>query len=256
MMLPERIRAMVEKRPCVMDTIGGSDSQVICFDDCVLKIEATNEVSNNERRMMSWLEGRLPVPKILAFEEADGVNYLLMTKVSGQMACDRSYLENPKRLLELLADGLYRLRNVDASDCPSDQTLKTRLRQAEARISAGKCRLDAGKLDGFASPEALLKWLMENVPEEKPTFSHGDFCLPNIMGERGRMTGLIDLGSAGIADWDYDVMTCRDSLERNCNGTYGGFKYEDMSADWLFDALGVVPDREKMEYYRRLDALF
>lgn len=256
MKMPECIRALVGERPFVLDTMGGSDSQVLCFDDCVLKVEAANEVSNNERRMMAWLEGRLPVPKILAFEEMDGVNYLLMTKVSGQMACNRSYLENPKRLLELLADGLYRLRNVDASDCPSDQTLKTRLRQAEAHISAGECRMDAGQFEGFASPEALLKWLMENVPEEKPAFSHGDFCLPNIMGEGGCMTGLIDLGSAGVADWDYDVTTCRDSLERNWNGAYGGPKYAGVSADWLFDALGIVPDKEKMEYYRRLDALF
>lgn len=253
MTLPERICAMVENRPFVVDTIGGSDSQVICFDDCVLKIEAANEVSNNERRMMAWLEGRLPTPRMLAFEAENGVNYLLMTKAHGTMACDRSYLENPKQLLELLADGLDQVRRVDVSDCPSDQTLATRLRQAEARVLAGQCE---ARPCGFSSPEALLKWLVDNRPEERCAFSHGDFCLPNILGEQGRMTGLIDLGSAGIADWDYDVMTCRDSLERNWNGTYGGPKYEGVSADWLFDALGIIPDREKMEYYRHLDALF
>ncbi len=139
MTLPERIRAMVENRPFVVDTIGGSDSQVICFDDCVLKIEAANEVSNNERRMMAWLEGRLPTPRMLAFEAENGVNYLLMTKAPGTMACDRSYLENPKQLLELFADGLDQVSRVDVSDCPSDQTLTTRLRHAEARLLAGQC---------------------------------------------------------------------------------------------------------------------
>jgi len=35
--------------------------------------------------------------------------------------------------------------------------------------------------NGFENPEEFLQWLKENRPDEELTFSHGDFCLPNII---------------------------------------------------------------------------
>lgn len=53
--IPQKIRRMIKGKPCVADTVGMSDSQVILFKDCVLKIQEESEESDSESRMMKWL---------------------------------------------------------------------------------------------------------------------------------------------------------------------------------------------------------
>lgn len=139
MYIPDNIKNIIGGKPFSADTVGMSDSQVICFSDMVLKIEKSCEESDNERRMMSWLSDRLPVPKILAFEKENGMNYLLMTKLGGEMSCSSSFLENPEVLAGLLADSLKMLWSVDISDCPYNNMLDNKLRLAEYRVSNNLC---------------------------------------------------------------------------------------------------------------------
>ena len=85
--------------------------------------------------------------------------------------------------------------------------------------------------------------------------SHGDFCLPNVFIEDGRVSGLIDLGRAGTADRWQDIALCLRSLRDNARGRFGtvcpGFDEE-----LLLRRLGMAPDREKIRYYLLLDELF
>ena len=59
----------------------------------------------------------------------------------------------------------------------------------------------------------------------KDTFIHGDFCLPNIFADDSGLTGLIDLGRAGVADKWQDIAICYRSLSNNYSGKYNGIKY-------------------------------
>lgn len=68
MNIPSKIKEMINDRPYSIDRIGKSSSQVICFDDMVLKIEREQEESNNEYKMMEWLESKIPVPKSYTFK--------------------------------------------------------------------------------------------------------------------------------------------------------------------------------------------
>lgn len=72
--IPKSIRKIIGSREYSIDTIGMSGSQVICFDDMVLKIEQQCEESDNEHKMISWLEGKLPVPKILCIHKDNEMN--------------------------------------------------------------------------------------------------------------------------------------------------------------------------------------
>ena len=87
--LPKQIKKLPGDRPYSLDTIGMSDAQVICFDDMVLKIEKQCEESENERVMMEWLGDKLPVPRILCAEKEKGLNYLLMSKIRGEISCSK-----------------------------------------------------------------------------------------------------------------------------------------------------------------------
>lgn len=90
--IPTKINNIIGSRSFTLDKTGMSDSQVICFDDMILKIEKQCEESDNEHQMLSWLSGRLPVPKLLCSEKSCSTNYLLMERVVGEMSCSTEFL--------------------------------------------------------------------------------------------------------------------------------------------------------------------
>ncbi len=68
--------------------------------------------SENEYCMMQWLEGKLPVPRMLAYEQMDNTSYLHMSRCKGEMACEQKFMESPKKLTVMLASGLKSLWNI------------------------------------------------------------------------------------------------------------------------------------------------
>ena len=259
--VPFNIKLLIDKKSFVVDTIGMSGNQVLIFEDMVLKIEQSSVYVTEQVQMMRWLEEKIPVPKVLAYEEMDGKSYLLMSKIEGQMSCDTYYLEHPEILLDGLAFGLKMLWNIDIKECPCTRDLDRVLQ--EARIRVQNNLVDVNEVEpttfgkgGFESPSHLLEWLENNRPTLEPVLSHGDYCLPNIFLEHGKVTGFIDLGNAGIGDKWYDIALCYRSLKHNFDGTYGGKVYEDFNPDMLFETLGIEPNWEKIQYYLLLDELF
>ncbi len=252
---------MIGDRTYSIDTIGQSSSQVICFDDMVLKIEKQSEEADNEYRMMGWLFDKLPVPKILCFEKDNNINYLLMSKIEGEILCSTEMLENPEYLVKLLADGLKMLWSIDISSCPYRNAVSDKLRLAEYKIENNLCDIENVEPEtygenGFESPLNLLQWLKENKPTEELVFSHGDYCLPNIFVKDEKISGFIDLGRSGVADKYQDIALCYRSLQRNLNGAYGGKVYNTFDATLLFNELEIEPDFEKINYFNLLDELF
>lgn len=259
--LPEGIRRLIAGKPYRMDDMGMSGSRIMLFDDCVLKIVRYGERNAETVRVMRWLEGKLPVPKVLCFEQDAEYQYLLMSRVPGMMACDPYWLERPRELAALLAEGLERLWRVDVSDCPRSRDPDAELREAASRVrnhlvDVSRAEPSAFGPGGFRDPEELLGWLEDHRPSFEPVLSHGDFCLPNVFIHNGGISGFIDLGDAGIGDKWRDVALCCRSLKHNFDGSYGGKVYPDFDPNLLFDALGIEPDREKLRYYTLLDELF
>lgn len=259
--IPNNIYEIIKDMPYSIDVIGLSNSHVICFDDMILKIEKQNEESDNEYIMMKWLEDKLPVPKVLYSMKENGINFLLMSRIQGKMSCSTDLLENPNHLVKLLADGLRMLWNVDVSKCPYNSSIDNKLRQAEIIVQSNLCDMENVEPttygeSGFENPEALLQWLKDNKPDEELVFSHGDFCLPNIIIEDDKINGFIDLGRSSIADKYQDLALCYRSLQHNYDGKYGGGVYEGFDATILFKELNIVTDWNKIKYYILLDELF
>lgn len=259
--LPPRIAALIQGKAYELDAAGMSGAAVLCFEDMVLKIEPVSEEACREHAMLRYLQGRLPVPHILAAETENGRSYLLMTRLPGEMACARTLLQDPAALVALLAEGLQMLWHVDVSACPHSAMLTEKLRLAEARVTAGLCdmeNVEPGTYGpgGFQSPAALLAWLKANRPAETPSLSHGDYCLPNVFVQDGRLSGFLDWGRGGLADPYQDIALCYRSLHHNFSGHYGSAPVPGFSPELLFDALGIAPDWEKIRYYILLDELF
>lgn len=262
MFLPSELQKIIGNRPYTLDDVGMSGSQVLCFDDMVLKIGKHTAEHDREVSMLAWMtEKKLPVPQVLHAQAKDGTRYLLMSRVPGKMSCSAEYLDDADTLLEILAEGMHLLWKTDISECPCGSCLDYDLKAAERHVVNGQIDVSAADPTtfgpgGFASPEHLLAWLYDNRPQETPVLSHGDYCLPNIFAENGRFSGFIDLGGSGIADRYQDISLCHRSLTRNMDGSYGGRVREGFNSDRLFDVLGITPDRELLRYYRLLDELF
>ncbi|MBR6627632.1 MAG: aminoglycoside 3'-phosphotransferase, partial [Lachnospiraceae bacterium] len=259
--VPASIEAWISGKSYEEDDMGMSGNQVLIFKDMVLKIEDAGEYTREQVQLMRWLEGKLPVPRVIAYEEDGGKSYLLMSKMEGEMSCADYYLEHPSVLMEALAKGLKMLWKVDVKDCPCVRDVDVLLK--EARIQVENQLVDVDNVEpatfgegGFESPAHLLEWLENHKPEFEPVFSHGDYCLPNVFLKDGSLSGFIDLGRAGIGDKWNDIALCYRSLKHNFDGTYGGKVYEDFNPDMLFDALGIQPEWDKIKYYILMDELF
>lgn len=259
--VPSKIKALIENKPFTIDDIGMSGNQVLIFEDMVLKIEDSSAAMEQQVQMMQWLDGKVPVPQVIAYEVENRKSYLLMSKIGGDMSCDTYYLEHPEELLEALTSGLKMFWEVDVRDCPYTRDVNAVLKEARIRVE-NDCVdvLDAEPTTfgegGFKSPKQLLEWLENHRPSFEPVLSHGDFCLPNIFLKNGQINGFIDLGKTGVGDKWNDIALCYRSLKHNFDGNYGGKVYEDFQPEMLFQKLGMEPDWEKINYYLLLDELF
>ena len=258
--LPAALARRLENKPYVQNTTGLSGAGVLMFDDCVLKTAPADQNAHREAHMMTWLEGKLPVPRVLEHCVQDGISFLLMSRLEGEMSCEDYYMERPALLSGLLAEGLKTLWKVDARDCPCRFSLEDRLLLAEDNVLHDRCETVRVEKDtygpkGFRDPAHLLQWLKDHRPPVDPVLSHGDFCLPNVFFKGEQVAGYLDLGFCAVADRYQDIALCWRSLMHNADGTYGPV-YPDIHPDQLFRALGMTPDREKLRYYILLDELF
>lgn len=243
-----------------LDRTGLSGSTVAIFDDFVVKCEPVSEESENHLAMLRWLEGKVPCPALLESVSENGFRWVVMTRISGEMACADPWRADPHRLVQALADAMKRLWAVDVSDCPVDQCIEAKLRRAEGIIERGEVDMDLADPEtfgekGFSSPAALLHWLGEHRPQPEPVLSHGDCCLPNVFLKDGKLSGFLDLGRSGVGDRWNDIAICWRSLRDNFGGHYGD-AVAGFHPDCLFDALGMEKDEEKLKYYLLMDELF
>ena len=256
--IPPSIAALLPGACCRQETIGRSGACVYLFEDYVLKVRPADGKDTADTQVLRWLSGKLPVPEVVAHEIQDGLDWLLTTRIRGRMLCDAFVLERPALLIDCMAEALHMLWSIPISECPFEWTLEADLAHAEAAILSGRfdpsdCEPETFAPGGFESPKALLDWLKTYCPPLDRTFTHGDFCLPNLFTDGERFTGFIDVADAGIADRWMDLALGWRSLKHNTDGHYG--YYPAVDPDDLFRAVGVPKEKEKLRYYLLLDEL-
>lgn len=135
-------------------------------------------------------------------------NDILFTRaIIGEDCTFGRYLDEPKRLCDLVAERLRALHELDASDCPIKDRVGEYLARAEKNYFSDSYNKEHfpdsfGYSSGREAYEALTAGggLLKNE-----VLLHGDYCLPNIMLDGWRFSGFIDLDSAGIGDRHIDL---------------------------------------------------
>jgi len=260
--LPEAIKSRLSGYDRRSDFTGGwSTADVFRFEGKhrpslflkLVKGDDPEELCAEKERIM-WLEGRLAAPRVEAYVETPEGAYLLTSAIPGVAASSVhvSSEGDAVRLARLLAAGLRQVHSVPIAACPFDMTLAVRMEAARANVMAG--RVDESNFEAEylgRSASALFDELMaKRPPTEDLVFTHGDYCLPNVILEGESVSGFIDLGRAGVADRYQDIALAIRSLRDNLG-------HREATELAFCEEYGIgKPETEKVEFYILMDEFF
>lgn len=175
--------------------IGHSDSRVFFIEykgkkTYVLKCNplVSNRNLESEKANLEWLENKLKIPKVEEYKVDQNWEWLLTEFVDGQPSFEYGKGREAE-VGKILGETLAEIHSIPFKDYPK-QSNHTLLMMNELNKGNDNREID-------------------------PVFSHGDYCLPNILIQSGVYSGLIDLGDAGIYDRYHDVFWCIWSLKYN-----------------------------------------
>lgn len=194
-----------------------------------LKVIEGQDSLNLEResKLLEWIDGRLPVPRLLHYSYVDGVEYQLTSEIKGTPTYKVQQFEREDAVVAM-AEAMKLIHSLDSSGCPLDNRIDVRFKRV---IESGSDLDELGER-----------------PEEQLIFTHGDLCLPNILIENGSLTGVIDWDCGGLSDAYIDIAACTWSIGYN----YGEKEAEKKWIPLFLETYGIELDKEKYEYYGKL----
>ena len=165
---------------------------------------------------------------------------MLSQAVRGEDCTDKRYLDDPKRLCDLLAKRLRYLHEIDCSDCPIQDKISEYIALSEKNYATDNYNKEHFPDSfGYRCGEEAFSVLSQGKHLLKnEVLIHGDYCLPNIMLDRWRFSGFIDLDQSGVGDRHIDLFWGRWSLSFNLK--------TDKYCERFLDAYG----RDKVDPYK------
>ena len=252
MHLPERIQSFIKDMKLKNDQEGKSKAKVIkCTGEnkeLYIKIEKVSDETYREYNIYKWLQGKVPVPKVICRVIENGTSYILLEKAEGIMLEDNLYRSNPELLIELAAEGINQLQQLDISQCEFYSTIDYKLKKAKEHIDNGLHEeVEHNKYtEGINNTGEAYAYLVKNKPKETLVFSHGDYCFNNFFTDGNSITGYIDMGRGGVADRHQDVALCLREL----------LDFPSEYTTKFLEKLTFKPDMKLIRYYILLDELF
>lgn len=251
--LPASFRRLLPAARWQRDELGQSEAQVWLSTRFVLKVQphlhpAVTSLRDEVVRLR-WFAPLLPVPEVVAFERDREREYLAMTRLRGIPMSHPDAVLHPARMADLLARALRELHALPGRDCPFDTSLRAALPLARERVAADlvdETDFDEDHLG--RSAVSVFNELARTRPErEDLVLTHGDPSLPNFIVNGEHLSGMLDLGRAGLADRHVDLSIAVRSLRHNLGAEH---------AEAFLDTYGrELVDTGKLEYYRTLDEL-
>ena len=229
---PESMHEII-KNAEVYDSSSSPEARVIFIDKddgYFLKIAEKGSLGR-EAEMTAYFGKHCLSANVLEYLSEDK-DYLLTNRIKGEDCTYFEYLENPKRLCDMIAEKLFDLHRISYIGCPVLNRTAEYLKCAEHNYLKGVFDstfvCDRLKL---LKKEDLWNYIKENKNVLKSdTLIHGDYCLPNILFDKWRFSGFIDVGNGGVADKHIDLFWGAWTL---------GFNLKtDRFRDRFFDAYG------------------
>ena len=186
-----------------------------------------------EKIAMSWLHGKLNVPNAICFHEERELQHLVMTQIAGVSGIHQDAMNGVPNLIREFAFGLREIHSISMDSCPLDWRMERYFSWWEGLIEMGAIhsQIPTGKTRTFLRDE--LCSMKSGLPEEDLVFTHGDYCLPNILIHDGRLSGIIDWGYAGVGDRYRDFVAAYYTIRRNLGTEWVAVFFEEYGLEEL-----------------------
>jgi kanamycin kinase len=218
--VPPIVLELAADRPAELvwrNEVGGLTFRV---DDTYVKWNPQrNGISlERERLRLQWISSRHPAPKVISFGHDDEAQWMVTHALPGGHAVGDTWRARRPEAIRAIAAGLRAIHAIPIYDFPTAWD-ESWVYQSPASVGARPALHD-------------------------PVLVHGDACAPNtLISSDGEWTGNVDFGDLAVGDRWADLAVASLSLDWNFGeGHQGEF----------FDAYGIEPDDERIEYYRAL----
>ena len=204
---PEAFRPLIENHP-VYGSNSSKAAQVWLLDcegGYYLKSAAAGTLKT-EAYMTRYFHSLGLGPDVLAYLSGEQ-DWLLTRRIPGEDCVFPDYLAQPKRLCDALAPLLRQLHETPFAGCPIMDRCAVYRARAERNHLAG--HYDAALFpDSWGFPSAEEAWQVVQANGKflkSDTLLHGDYCLPNIILDKWKFSGFVDLDSSGVGDRHIDL---------------------------------------------------
>jgi kanamycin kinase len=210
-----------------------------------LKLHPAGSRIADEAVRLRWAAEFLPVPRLLEYGTDGDYDWLLTDGLAGT---DAARIEgDPRAVAIALGEGMRAFHEAaPVRECPFDFTVPTALDHVRGRLAAGLIdpERDFHPEHAGLSAEAAVDLLVTTSPSiAAEVVCHGDFSLPNVLLEGGKVMGYLDLGALGVSDRWADLAVCAWSCDLNLGPGH---------AELMFDAYGEALDEDRLAWYRLL----
>ncbi len=257
---PPQLTILLENSELHENTIGESESHVFHAiadngtENRYLKIHPADATESlmHEAAILRWLDGKIAVPRVLYSEKTAQFEFLLLSEIAGLPSFATELRKNTGKTLREIARSLRMLHAIPIDDCPFDERLEKKLAVIDRKIRNNE--IDTTDLEpenencSISTLYARVHDISQNVVEDL-VFTHGDFCMPNILICETQFSGLIDMGRAGISDRYQDIALMLRSLKHN------GFNHTHCEL-FLYEYGITQPDYTKIELYTLVDEFY
>lgn len=207
-----------------------------------LKLHPAGSRIADEAVRLRWAAEFVPVPRLVEYG-SDGDYDWLMTE--GLLGVDASQLkDDPRAVAAALGEGMRAFHEAaPVRECPFDFTVPAALEHVRRRLEAGLIdpARDFHPEHAGLSAQAAVDRLVSTAPSlADEVVCHGDFCLPNVVLQDGKVTGYLDLGELGVCDRWMDLAACARSCDFNLGPGHTAT---------MFEAYGETLDEDRLAWY-------
>lgn len=226
--LPDEIVQWI-KAADVYESSGHSGARTVyidCDGGAYLKIANRNSLLLASQ-MQTYFSNHKMSSRVIQYL-SDDRDYLITAALQGGDGTAKCFLSEPERLSEIFGQALRHLHEVNPVDCPIKDKMSCLLAQAQTSLFRQDHLNDISDYIGVAYAEnaaseiAATQGLLIN-----DVLIHGDYCLPNIMINKWRLEGFIDVADGGIGDRHYDLAWGLWTLNRNLKSPQYGQRFLD-----------------------------
>ena len=197
-----------------------------------------------------WLEGKIPVPKIIFYEQLGDFEFLCLTELQGKTLEYYFGKIETAKIIKQYAKSLKRLHSLEIDNNALTQQLDLKLRKAKFNLDNDLLQLSELQPENKNySPNELFAKLISLKPSDyELVFTHGDYCFDNIIFDNDNLSGFIDIGNEGIADKYQDIALAVRNIHDN---------FSPEMVDIFYKVYGLYkPNKNKIEFYILLDEFF